>query len=479
MSVGIGWRLTAWYTLTAMAVLAATSIVVLVGLRLLLFGETSDRAAARAQALAALVAGVRVPATGPRQENRVQFGLGDSELVMVGSTADSFVQIANLRGEVVNRSVNLGTGYLPVPRAAGVPAQGLRTVSVAGATPVAWTSLPLRHGSSLIGSVQVGVSLAAQIAFLGDVRRILVWVDAAAAVLSALVGQLLARKALGPVRAIVAAARRLDGANLDERLPETGPRDEIHEMAVVFNSALGRIAAAARVQREFVAVASHELRTPLAIIQGYADVLLRGEPDGDPPTAQAAGVIREEAGRMRRMVSRLLVLARGEVTEQTRWSRVDLAVLTTDVCESMQVIAQDRSLVLEAPDPVFVLGDPERLQQAVVVLVDNALKYTQSGGHVWVRATAGARPSVEVRDDGPGMSSEVLARLFDPFFRGNPAHSRDRDGFGLGLSIARVIAREHGGDIEVDSRPGAGSTFRFGLPPAPREPGRRGSAERA
>jgi signal transduction histidine kinase len=265
------------------------------------------------------------------------------------------------------------------------------------------------------------------------------------------------------VRAIVAAARRIDEHNLDERLPVDGPRDELHEIAVVFSAVLERIARALRAQREFVAVASHELRTPLAIIQGYADVLVREDPPERAVAERAALAIRDEAARLGRLVNRLLLLARGEVSERTRWTDLDLSALGADVCDTMRIMAQGR-LDLQAPAPVPARGDPERLQQIAVILVDNALTYSGPEGHVRVRTYADGHACLEVADDGPDIPPEVLPRLFEPFFRGDPAHARTRDGFGLGLSIAHMLAREHGGTIRVESRPGSGSRFTLVLP---------------
>ena len=460
---GIGVRLTAWYTLTALAVLLGTSLLVLVALRALLVHDAVRSALQHAQATADLVAGVSsgLSDTG---EDLVRLDLQSPALVVTGSQSGLFVQITDASGKVVNRSSNLDGRNLP-PTGSNAPAQGLRPGS-GGRPAVAWVSLPLRHGSTVVGRIQVAQSLARANQFQADARKVLLWADLAGAAVAAGVGHLLARKALSPVRAMVAAARRIDADNLGARLPEQGPHDEIREIAEVFNAALVRIHAAVDAQRRFVAVSSHELRTPLAIIQGYAALLGRDAAVGGGQTEHAAGVIRDEAARMRRMVDRLLILARGEVGERGHWERVDLAALAGDVHEAMQIMAGPDRLALESTGPVWVAGDRERLQQVVVALVDNALKYTPAGRPVWIRVLGGAQPSLEVEDAGPGIPPEDLPRLFEPFFRGDPAHSRRTDGFGLGLSIAQLIAREHGGSIEVQSRLGEGSRFRLRLPPA-------------
>ena len=461
---GIGVRLTAWYTLTALAVLLGTSLLVLVALRALLVHDALRGARQHAQAAAALVAGVSsgLSDTG---EDLVRLDLQSPALVVTGSQSGLFVQITDASGRVVNRSSNLEARHgLPVA-APGTLAQGLQP-GPGGGPAVAWVSMPLHHGSTVVGGIQVAQSLASADQFQADARKVLLWADLAGAAVAACVGYLLARKALSPVRAMVAAARRIDADNLGARLPEQGPRDEIREIAEVFNAALVRIHAAVEAQRRFVAVSSHELRTPLAIIQGYAALLGRGDAVGEGQTEHASAVIRDEAARMRRMVDRLLILARGEVGERGHWERVDLAALASDVHEAMQIMTSPGRLSLEAPSPVWVAGDRERLQQVVVALVDNALKYTPGDRPVQIRVIGGDRPCLEVEDAGPGIPPEDLPRLFEPFFRGDPAHSRRTDGFGLGLSIAQLIAREHDGAIEVRSQLGGGSRFRLRLPPA-------------
>lgn len=472
----IGWRLTAWYGLSVLLALACSTFVALRFLRPLLTGDTFRSVADTGVTVAALVAGVPgAPgdgsggdAGGTRRE-RVQMGLANPALVLVAPASGQLVQVENAQGVVVSRSANLEGGTLPLPPAPRVPARGLRPAPGSG-PPLAWVSVPLHRHGAVVGAVQVAKSLGPVYAFLRQARRVLLWVDVAGAGLAAGVGLLLANQALAPVRRIIAAARRIDAANLEARLPEDGPRDELRDLATVFNQALERIAEAARARQRFVAVASHELRTPLAIIQGYAELLGRRQTQGAEVTLQAATAIREEAARMRRLTSRLLVLARGEHAERGRWERLDLAELAAGVHETMAMVAEGRTLRLAAPGPVAVRGDAERLQQIAVILVDNALKYTPAGGCVTMAVGASGVATLSVEDDGPGIPPDLLPRLFEPFFRGDEAHARGQDGFGLGLSIAQLLAREHGGEVRVRSEVGRGSCFTLVLPLAPPGP---------
>ncbi|MHB8631750.1 MAG: sensor histidine kinase [Candidatus Limnocylindria bacterium] len=221
-------------------------------------------------------------------------------------------------------------------------------------------------------------------------------------------------------------------------------------------------------QREFVADASHELRTPLTVLQAAADLLDRHR---DEPLANNLDLlteIRHELGRTDRLVDDLLTLARDDLGQLTlALGRVDLSALVAGIVRRASPLAAERGveLVHRADGlEVVVEGDPDRLEQAILVLVDNALAHSLSGGRVTV-ATGRERAEVvaRVHDDGPGIAREELSRVFDRFYRGS--HTRARhEGAGLGLSIARVLIRAHGGDLTLASSPGSGTTATIRLP---------------
>ncbi len=452
-------RLTVWYALSVLLVLVASSLAALALVRVVLVRDALRTVGGSAAAVADLVAGV--PTDGARP---LASDLDAPSLLVVPQAAGEWAQIENLAGGVVAHSSGLGTGRLPIPANPAQPAQGVRA-AVAGRAALAWVSVPLHRNGLLVGALQVAEPLAAADHFLAVARRVLVWVDLGGACLAGAVGWLLADRALAPVRGIIAAAQRIDAGSLEARLPEAGPPDEIREIAHVINQALERIAGSVRAQQQFVAMASHELRTPLAIIQGYADVARRWQDQEAQITDEAAAAIREEASRLRRMTDALLLLAREGRLDRPR-ENLDLAELARGVYETMLVLARGRTLLLDAPQAVPVAGDPEALQQIAVILLDNALKYTSPGGHIALRVAGGGPATLVVEDDGPGIPPAHLPRLFDPFFRGDEARSRAPDGFGLGLSIARLLARAHGGEIRVETGPGRGSRFTLILPRA-------------
>ncbi|MCX7669523.1 MAG: cell wall metabolism sensor histidine kinase WalK, partial [Anaerolineae bacterium] len=212
---------------------------------------------------------------------------------------------------------------------------------------------------------------------------------------------------------------------------------------------------------------SHDLRTPLTTIQGNVDLLRRGAADDPQLRNEALRAIADETARMRRMVSDLLLLAQADAGLKLQRQPVELDTLLLEVYRQAQVMAGDRLTVhLGAEDQALVLGDPDRLRQLLLNLVDNALKYTPAGGEVtltlrrrdgWVQ--------VIVEDTGIGISPEDLPHIFERHYRADRSRSRS-GGHGLGLAIAQWIAQAHDGRIEVTSELGKGSRFTVWLPEA-------------
>jgi two-component system OmpR family sensor kinase len=222
-------------------------------------------------------------------------------------------------------------------------------------------------------------------------------------------------------------------------------------------------------QRRFVADASHELRTPLTSIAGYARMLKDWGLE-DPKTArEGVAAILEESERMGGLVEDLLALARGDAGAPLQLTSEDLNVIATDAVRAARASADDKVTVeyTAAQEPVEALFDRARIRQVASILLDNAVKYTPEGGSVAVsveRENGWAR--LEVSDTGLGIPEEELPLVFERFHRADPARTQGslQSGVGLGLSIARQIARAHGGEVEAESEPGKGSTFVLRIP---------------
>ena len=276
----------------------------------------------------------------------------------------------------------------------------------------------------------------------------------------------LARRALAPVGRMAERARRITADRLAERLPVEDAEDELGQLATVFNETLGRLERSFADLRRFTADASHELRTPLTAIRSVGEVGLRGRRD-EQAYREIIGSMLEEADRLAQLVDTLLVLCRADAGAATlRPERIDLGELAQEVVSQLEVLAEEKrqGLAVEVLGSVATTADHVALRQALLNLLDNAIKHSPEGGHVRVvvRDRSGT-PVVEVIDTGPGIAPEYHEAIFQRFYRIDPARSRDAGGVGLGLCIARWAVEAHGGQIELESGEGKGSTFRIVL----------------
>jgi signal transduction histidine kinase len=306
--------------------------------------------------------------------------------------------------------------------------------------------------------VQVGRSMKRFEKTYYRLRTWLVWGLLAVITLGGAGARWIAGRALAPIREIAERARQL-GAELEGELPRTGRRDELDQLAGVLNDLLGRIRAEIHRMRRMTADAAHALRTPLTAIRGSLEVMQRS---ADAPTAAALAPTLEAIEELTGLVNRLLLLERLESlrTPLADTQLVALDRLIADLVDTLEVVAEDRGVTLgSAVEPVEVRGDPAQLRNALANLIDNALRHTPPGGKVEVRVGADrGRARVSVTDTGPGLRPDQLERVFERFYSEPGAGS----GTGLGLPIARAIARAHGGDLTASS-PG-GARFELELP---------------
>lgn len=222
------------------------------------------------------------------------------------------------------------------------------------------------------------------------------------------------------------------------------------------------------IKKDFVANVSHELRTPLASIKGYSETLIDGGMDDKETLKEFLKIIDRHATRMSRLIDDLLTLSRLESHQMTIVSApVDLKDLILSITTGFEKQARDKGIRLnsEIPDNLpRVLGDRDRLEQVVVNLLDNAIKYTPSGGSVAVTACkSDGAVVVDIKDTGIGIPAGDIPRIFERFYRVDKARSRELGGTGLGLAIVKHIIQVHNGRLHVESIPGRGSTFSFSL----------------
>jgi two-component system OmpR family sensor kinase len=282
----------------------------------------------------------------------------------------------------------------------------------------------------------------------------------------------LVRRELRPLENMGVTAGAIAAGDLSRRVEPSDDRTEIGRLGLALNEMLVQIEAAfeerraseARLRR-FVADASHELRTPLTSIRGYAELFRRGADSRPGDLAKSMQRIEAEASRMGILVDDLLLLARLDQGRPLEREEVDLSRLAADAADSARAIEPDRPLDLAVDGPVVVVGDEGRLRQVVDNLLDNTRVHTPKGTPVQLKVMREDGEAVlSVADEGPGLAPDVAPRVFERFYRGDPARSRGTGGVGLGLSIVSAIVEAYGGRVSATSSNGAGATFEVRLP---------------
>jgi heavy metal sensor kinase len=288
--------------------------------------------------------------------------------------------------------------------------------------------------------------------------------------LGGLGGYALAQRSLGPLARIADDARRITAEQLHERLALEDSSTEVDQLRDAFNETLSRLERSFAQLRRFTADASHELRTPLTALRSVGEVALRSARTAED-YREVIGAMLEEVDRLSRLSDELLTLARAEAGQaELRTEPVDLSILASEVADQLSVLAEERRQSLECASdgPVRIRGDRLALRQALVNLVDNAIKYAPELSSVIVRVRSTPESAfVEVTDEGPGIAPEHRERIFERFYRIDGSRSREKGGTGLGLSLVKWTAEAHGGHVELETETGRGSTFRLVLPREP------------
>ncbi|MDQ3702368.1 MAG: cell wall metabolism sensor histidine kinase WalK, partial [Chloroflexota bacterium] len=407
------------------------------------------------------------------------------------ATNGAVAQAVLLTGDVV-RSEVLGSRTLPISDEAIEAARGrqwlFETVEVPGAT-LRLYNMPLLLEGQPIGILQVARPIRETEAVLAIVRLVLASGASFSIVVSILLSLLVARTALRPIDLLTRDAERIGKAqDFGARVsPRSATRtDEVGRLAATFNGMLDRLQeafgaltranekleAGLTSQRRFVADASHELRTPLTTVRGNASLLRRFERLTPEDRAAAVEQIAAESERMSRLVNDLLTLARADAGQRLECESVALGPLIDDVALQGRVLAESKvAISVVRLTDAHVRGDADALRQLLLILVDNAVKYTPRGGSVTIGLSTdsqgasreqGATARISVVDTGVGIPAADLPHVFERFYRADRA--RQAGGTGLGLSIGKWIAEAHGGTISVDSAPGTGSIFTITLP---------------
>ena len=339
----------------------------------------------------------------------------------------------------------------------------------------------LPNGDQLI----VGLPLDQTASTLHRLLLIEAAVTAAAFAVAAGLGWWAVRVGLRPLVHMEDTADAIAAGELDRRIPGDTARTETGRLAHALNAMLGRIQSAfaerdateaeLRVSedrlRRFVADASHELRTPIAAVSAYAELFERGASSRPEDLARVMTGIRDETARMSELVEELLLLARLDEGRPLDLRPVEIVSIAADAISAARAISNDWPVTLHVAHPVEVIGDAARLRQVLDNLLGNVRAHTPPGTSTTVTITDDtATATIAVADDGPGLTDEQAALVFERFYRADPSRSRDHGGSGLGLAIVAAITAAHHGQVEAAPNPGGGVVFTVRLPlvPSPR-----------
>ncbi len=477
-------KLTLWYVLILGILLISFSSFLYLTLSKSLYRDVDNKL----RALAELIAS---ESASPLSK----FGFGNIDQTLEASMnlkpIGKFIQVLDESGNIGRKSDNLKNVQLPISLGALKNAsKGLITFETNrsfGNTPLRIVTFPILGDNHITKIVQVASSLEDVEDALNTLLIILIVAVPLALLIASLGGQFLANKALKPVDHITLTARMITSQNLNQRIKPLKVKDEISRLIETFNEMISRLDRSFRQIKQFSSDASHELKTPLTILKGEVEVALRKE-RGSLEYEQILKSNLEEINRMSQIVEDLLLLSKADSGE-IRLNREDmnLTEILNDVVSQVDILAQSKNLRIETSnhhEEIHLLGDPLRIRELFLNLIENGIKYTEKGGSIYIRLTKDTFPregtpsgepkeeqtefvSLVVSDTGIGIAKEDQERIFDRFFRVDKARSREQGGSGLGLSICKWIVEAHRGEIKVESELGRGSSFIVKLPLLP------------
>ncbi len=382
------------------------------------------------------------------------------------SHGNKWLQVIDEQGNWIYRSPHVAAAYPTLALPQQAPAAGSYFTYHAESISVRALIEPINvHGARY--TVQTGLTLTKTMAVLSNFRVQLFLLTTIGLIVSSLAGYFMSRRALNPIAAIAAEARRINDRNLDIRLPVSSASDEISDMSRTLNQMLERIDNAFASVRAFTGNASHELRTPISLLRTEIEVALIRPRDAAEYRA-VLGRLQGETVNMTSLTENLLSLARADGgAESIALAPVSVDALLRQVAGTWNSVMNQAMLDFHIDCPqagLVLLGDSNGILRLLSILLENASKYTPPGGSVTLSANVAESEIVlSVRDTGIGISDENQSLIFDRFFRAASVGDTAPAGSGLGLAIGKWIAERHGTKLRVESKPGTGSCFSFTL----------------
>ena len=456
----IGFRLAAWYFLVLGSGLGAFSIIAWFAMRSSIYHAVDDELRDRVRGVAKFMdvqtGSLSIP------EIRDEF----REHSVLGPGGDLF-QVCDEDGQWLYRSVPLETNNVPIVKPGALTTPNFETLRVQGRSLRFYSRRIEVNGKPY--TVQVAAPMQEAFEAMDRFRLLLLFAAPLLLVAASAGGYWLSTRALSPVDAISRAAQRISIENLSDRLPVSQTGDQLQRLSETLNAMFARLDAAVRRITQFTADASHELRAPVSLIRTTAEVAVLRNDRTANEYFEALQEILEESERTSQVVDSLMLLARADSGVETLESAdADACIIAREAADQGEKLARNRGLAFSAglPGvPVGIQADAAAMRRALLILLDNAAKYTPTNGSIRMDLeTSNGFAVVSVSDSGIGISETDLPHIFDRFWRADKARSREEGGAGLGLSIAKWIIEMHRGSIEVRSVLGKGSTFYVRVP---------------
>ena len=456
----IGFRLAAWYFVVFACGLGAFGVGAWFAMRASVYHAVDDELRDRIRGVKSFmdrqISSLSIP------EIRDEF----REHSILGPGGD-LLQVCDEQGQWLYRSVALESNNIPIELPTALGATRIENRQVERRSLRFASRRVVVNGKPY--TIQVAAGLNEAFEALERFRWTLLFTTPLLLIAASAGGFWLSNRALAPFDQISRAAQRISIENLADRLKVTESGDQLQRLSETLNAMFSRLEASVRRIKEFTADASHELRAPVALIRTIAEVAVQRRNRPAEEYLDALEEILEESERTSQVVDSLMLLARADSgKENLECAPVDACAVVREAAEQGEKLARSHSLEFHAnvPNgPVPIQADADALRRALLILLDNAVKYTPHGGSVKIALeTNDGFAVVSVADSGIGIARQDLAHIFDRFWRADKARSREQGGAGLGLSIAKWIVDIHGGSIEVESEPGKGSTFQLRVP---------------
>ena len=310
-------------------------------------------------------------------------------------------------------------------------------------------------------------TITSELKLFDTLERVLLSLDVLGIIAALFIGRYLSRRVLKPIKTMNELAREIAFEKMEGRIPLGKADDELNELAKTLNQMLDRLQGGINKQRKFVSDASHELRTPAAVIKGYIEFIETYGTTDEALLKENLKVIGSEAQNMQNLLENLLFLSRTDQNRQKLHKKtLDLDDIVGDVMSKMKTVIKTHKVALLKNEPAQIFGDETTIRQMIRIFLDNAVKYTPEGGSISVEsAIDGKKILLSISDSGIGIAPENQKKIFDRFFRIDSEDLvSEANGSGLGLSIAKWIADEHGIKISVSSELGKGTTFTLAIP---------------